>query len=45
MEEVPGLPLKRDIEFTIDLVMGAVPTSKAPYKMNIVEITELKSQL
>ena len=30
-EEVPGLPLKRDIDFTIDLIPGDVPTSKAPY--------------
>ena len=25
-EEVPGLPPKRDIEFTADLVLGKVPT-------------------
>ena len=31
LEEVPGLPPKRDIDFTIDLIRGAVPASKAPY--------------
>ena len=29
----------------IDLVPGVVPTLKAPYQMNITELTELKSQL
>ena len=45
LEEVPGLPPKRDIEFTIDLIHGAVPTSKSPYRMNIIELIEVKSQL
>ena len=44
-KEVPGLPLKRDIDFTIDLILGVVPTSKDPYRMNIIKLTELKSQL
>ncbi|XP_076901278.1 uncharacterized protein LOC143555641 [Bidens hawaiensis] len=29
-EELPGLPPNRDIEFTIDLIPGAEPISKAP---------------
>ena len=37
--------MKRDIEFTIDLVLGVVQASKFPYHMNIKYITELKSQL
>ena len=44
-EEIPGLPLKRELDFTIELVPGAVPSSKAPYKTNILELNELKSQL
>ena len=44
-EEIPGLPLKRELDFTIELVPGAVPNSKAPYRMNILELNELKSQL
>ena len=44
-EEIPGLPLKRELDFTIELVPGAVPSSKAPYRMNILELNELKSQL
>jgi len=23
--EIPGLPLKRDLDFTIDLILGAIP--------------------
>ena len=44
-EEVHGLPSKRDIDFMIDLIPRAVPASKAPYRVNIIELTELKSQL
>ena len=44
-EEIPGLPLKRELDFTIELVPGATPNSKAPYRMNILELNEIKSQL
>ena len=44
-KEVPKLPPKRDIEFTIDLIPGAIQTSEALYQINIIELTELKSQL
>ena len=40
-----GLPPKRELDFTIELVPSAVPSSKAPYRMNILELNELKSQL
>ena len=45
MEEIPRLPPKRDLDFTIELVPGVVPNSKAPYRMNILELNELKLQL
>ena len=45
LEEILGLPPKRELDFTIELVPGAVPISKAPYRMNILELNELKSQL
>jgi len=32
-EEVPGLPPRREVEFSIDLVPGAGPVSIAPYCM------------
>jgi hypothetical protein len=44
-EEVPGLPPKRDIDFTIELIPGAAPVSRAPYRMSVPELTELKMQL
>ena len=44
-EELPGLPPQREIEFTIELVPGAEPISKAPYRMAPLELQELKEQL
>ena len=44
-EEIPGLPPRRELDFTIELVPGVVPRSKAPYHMNILKLNELKSQL
>jgi len=44
-EEIPGLPPKRDIDFTIELVPGAAPVSRAPYRMSTPELIELKMQL
>ncbi|XP_056690221.1 uncharacterized protein [Spinacia oleracea] len=44
-EEIPGMPPLRDVEFTIDLVPGTGPISKAPYRMAPAELEELKKQL
>lgn len=44
-EEIPGLPPKRDLDFTIELVPGAALVSRAPYRMSVPELTELKMQL
>ncbi|XP_027364503.1 uncharacterized protein LOC113871606 [Abrus precatorius] len=41
-KNVPGLPLEREVEFSIDLVPGTGPISMAPYQMSPVELTELK---
>ena len=40
-----GLPLDREIEFSIDLVPGTKPIHKAPYRMASVELKELTEQL
>jgi hypothetical protein len=32
-EDLPSMPLDRDIEFIIDLVPGTAPISKRPYQM------------
>ena len=44
-DELPGLPLHREVEFGIDLVPGTTPISKAPYRLSPVELKELKQQL
>jgi hypothetical protein len=31
--EIPGLPPKREVDFTIDLVPGVALMSKTPYRM------------
>ena len=44
-EELPGLPPQREIEFAIDVVPGATPASITPYRMDPLELKELKLQL
>jgi hypothetical protein len=44
-EEVLGLPLRRDIDFLIELASGAVPVSRTPYRMSTPKIVGLKLQL
>ncbi|GKB99226.1 retrotransposon protein, putative, ty3-gypsy subclass [Tanacetum coccineum] len=44
-DELQGLPPEREVEFTIELIPGAQPISKAPYRMAPVELKELKDQL
>ena len=41
-EELPGMPLHREIEFAIDVVPGATPASITPHIMTLVELKELK---
>jgi hypothetical protein len=44
-KEVLGLPPKRDIDFSINLMPGAAPVSKTPYRMSTLELKELQMQL
>eukprot|EP00253_Pinus_taeda_P031631 PITA_31631 len=44
-EEILGLPPKRNLDFTIELVPGAAPMSRAPYRMSVPKLTKLKMQL
>ncbi|CAH9094254.1 unnamed protein product [Cuscuta europaea] len=44
-EEIPGMPPEREVEFSIDLLPGTAPISKAPYRMAPKEMQELKEQL
>ncbi|GKB33032.1 hypothetical protein Tco_0872433 [Tanacetum coccineum] len=42
---VTGLPPSREIEFCIDLIPGAMPVTKSPYRLAPSEMEELSSQL
>ncbi|GJX44315.1 putative reverse transcriptase domain-containing protein [Tanacetum coccineum] len=44
-EELPGLPPPRQVEFRIDLVPGAAPVARAPYRLAPSEMKELSVQL
>jgi hypothetical protein len=44
-QEVPGLPRRRDIDFSINLMLGTTPLLKAPYRMSTPEMKELQLQL
>ena len=44
-EELPEFPPHREIEFSIDVVPSATPTSITPYRMAPLELKELKLQL
>ncbi|GKC11261.1 putative reverse transcriptase domain-containing protein [Tanacetum coccineum] len=44
-EELLGLPPPRQVEFRIDLVPGAAPVARAPYRLAPSEMRELSVQL
>ncbi|PON42894.1 hypothetical protein PanWU01x14_277900 [Parasponia andersonii] len=44
-EDLPDLPSIREIDFANNLVLGAAPISKTPYRMAPLELKELKTQL
>ncbi|XP_022024307.1 uncharacterized protein LOC110924623 [Helianthus annuus] len=44
-EDLPGMPPVRQIEFRIDLVPGAAPIAKSPYRLAPSEMKELSNQL
>ncbi|XP_074305969.1 uncharacterized protein LOC141641198 [Silene latifolia] len=44
-DEIPGLPPKRDIDFSFELKPGTGSISKASYRMGPKELEEVKKQL
>ncbi|KAI3758493.1 hypothetical protein L6452_06057 [Arctium lappa] len=44
-DELPGLPPQRQVEFHIDLIPGAAPVAKSPYRLAPSEMKELSEQL
>ncbi|KAJ9563826.1 hypothetical protein OSB04_008986 [Centaurea solstitialis] len=45
MDELPGLPPTRQVEFRIDLIPRAAPVAKAPYRLAPAEMRELSNQI
>ncbi|GJR77147.1 putative reverse transcriptase domain-containing protein [Tanacetum coccineum] len=45
LEDLPGLPPARQVEFQIDLVPGAAPVARAPYRLAPAKMQELSTQL
>ncbi|GJS11456.1 putative reverse transcriptase domain-containing protein [Tanacetum coccineum] len=45
LEDLLGLPPQRQVEFRIDLVPGATPVAKSPYRLAPSEMQELSGQL
>ncbi|GKD82327.1 hypothetical protein Tco_1349166, partial [Tanacetum coccineum] len=41
LEYLPGLPLTRQVEFQIDLVLGAASVARAPYRLAPSKLQEL----
>ncbi|GJZ89565.1 putative reverse transcriptase domain-containing protein [Tanacetum coccineum] len=42
LEDLPGLPPARQVEFQIDLVHGSTPVARAPYRLAPSEMQEMK---
>ncbi|GJZ61502.1 putative reverse transcriptase domain-containing protein [Tanacetum coccineum] len=45
LEDLSGLPPHRELEFGIDLIPGAMPVAKSPYRLTPTEMQELSNQL
>ncbi|GKC32515.1 putative reverse transcriptase domain-containing protein [Tanacetum coccineum] len=45
LKDLPGLPLVRQVEFQIDLIPGAAPVARVPYRLAPSEMQELSDQL
>ena len=44
-EELPGIPLEREVDLSIEIMPGTTPVSRAPYRMAPAELKELMVQL
>lgn len=44
-EDIPRLPPRRNLDFTIELKPRVTPVSKSPFRMSVPELTELKMYL
>jgi hypothetical protein len=45
LEDLPGMPLERKVEFAIELIPGKTPISKRAYRVSGLELVELKKSI
>jgi hypothetical protein len=45
LEDLPGMPPDRKVEFSIELILGTAPISKRAYRVSRPELVELKKQI
>jgi hypothetical protein len=45
LEELPGMPPERKVEFAIELIPGTTPISRRAYRVFGPELVELKKQI
>jgi hypothetical protein len=45
LDDIESLPPESEVEFSIELIPGAGPVSKAPYRMAPLELAEVKRQI
>jgi hypothetical protein len=45
LEELPGMPPDRDIEFVIDLMPSTIPIYKSPYRTATPELADIKEDI
>ena len=45
LEELPGIPPVREVDLSIEILLGIAPTARGPYRMAPTELKELKIQL
>ncbi|GKG59378.1 hypothetical protein Tco_0605029, partial [Tanacetum coccineum] len=41
LEDLPGLPPVRQVEFQTDLIPGAAPVAREPYRLALLEMQKL----
>ncbi|GJV98671.1 hypothetical protein Tco_1553923 [Tanacetum coccineum] len=44
-EDLSGLPPSHEVEFRIDLILGAMPVAKSPYRLAPIKKQELSNQV
>ena len=42
LEELPDIPLEREVDLSIEIVPGTTPISRAPYRMALSKLKELR---